>query len=1121
MSKQFDPQQQQVLDNKSQHQLVSASAGSGKTTVMIQKITDLLLSKQASPDELLVVTFTNLASTEMRERLSTNLTQALINASTDDQKAEIQNILDGIQTASVDTIDGFCSKMLKKYFYQADVEPEIKIISAFSQEYYINKAMDLAIKQFGVNNEDELIVLCDIFEKKSRSLETLKQCLLSAFNYCICQKSYDTFLANTIGQYQDLNSSSIQYLNKYICDTINRHIFNVLRVLPNFTDYPKLHKMIDGYCSHLLQVNINQSIVDNANVLNTAPACSFSNTERIQKGEFNYEYLKFNIDIVRDLIADTQFLNNLQHKSFDTIAVHLNSFINLLQLFIQSYDKLKADNGVMDFGDLERKVLELLQNQQIIEDVHNTYKYVFVDEYQDINPMQDELINTLLSSSANLFLVGDVKQSIYGFRQSTPELFINAYKNYKQDNNSGTAFDMNINFRSAPEILKFNNEIFSHLMTENDADIDYASTSQFEPKRTDFPSSSAVEIEIANTDIEQETTYANGIYSVVNHKNPVQTLTSEQIEVQIVVNKIKSLVGTEFYDSNLKQNRKLEFKDIAILSRSISNDKVQNLANALSSNNIPINISKRSNIKDCEALAKILSILRILSRTASDIDYTYLLTSPMVNVEYSELLTVYTDKTLSLYDNLQTYISNNNNDLSIKIKYGLNLCEELRIAHSSLNIVELIDAILNKYHLRQYILSSNKGYQQLTLLDEFINSLSNEEKNTSIPKFIDLLQKNLNTSKELVSRDSLNSVTIQTIHASKGLEYPIVILFNCSQQFKYITEHNDLNFDTEFGIGMQYYDLNLRKRYESPTRYAIKLRNCEKSYKEELRLLYVATTRAKNKLIITGCCSEDKLKSNTLSKDNYLNLILSTYYSKINTNPLLDKYQFANCKININISAEQQNEVSKTFKPTINDKAIANLYYEYPYMAETNISIKNNVTALSRTLNEEYNIVPIKLNLKENLQAMSDDLAQIGTAYHNELSSINYNLEFDYTPNDDAIDANLIKTAYDKISVLAKNCINQYNEKQFMMYVPYNQIYTDSLVETKVLVQGVVDLILEFDNHIILIDYKYSNSSIHNLTKKYATQIMLYKMAIEKAFKKPVLASYIYSIKSGELAQPT
>ena len=154
MSRTPHPQQQAILDCVNSHQLVSAGAGSGKTTVMIQKITDILLSGQATADQLLVVTFTNLASVEMRERLIKNLTSTLLNTTNDDEKLRIQAILDNIETASVDTIDGFCSKMLKKYFYQANLEPEIKIISSFSQEYYINKALDLAIKNFNETNDN-------------------------------------------------------------------------------------------------------------------------------------------------------------------------------------------------------------------------------------------------------------------------------------------------------------------------------------------------------------------------------------------------------------------------------------------------------------------------------------------------------------------------------------------------------------------------------------------------------------------------------------------------------------------------------------------------------------------------------------------------------------------------------------------------------------------------------------------------------------------------------------------------------------------------------------------------------------------------------------------------------
>ena len=1120
-TKDFDPQQKLVLDSTSQHQLVSASAGSGKTTVMIQKIVNLLLNNQVNTDQLLVVTFTNLASIEMRDRLVSKIGKALVEADSDERKTEIQLILDSIETSSVDTIDGFCSKMLKKYFYQANLDPEIKIISSFSQEYYINKALDLSIKKFSETNEQDLIVLCDIFEKKSRSLDNLKDCLLKAFNYCVCQKDYIKFLDNVLLQYKDLSSPSAQYLNEYICANVYDNVRGILTQLHNFTDFPKLHKMMDSFTCHLLNVKRENCLMDNAKILSTCPVCNFTSTERIAKDDYGYEKLKHHTELLRNIIAETKFLDALQGDVYlNQISTHLLSFINLLRLFIQTYDNLKHENGVMDFGDLERKMLDLLKNDAIVKDFHNTYKYVFVDEYQDINPMQDELINALLCKSSNLFLVGDVKQSIYGFRQSTPELFIQAYKNYKQDNNSGTAFDMNINFRSAPEILKFNNEIFSHLMTEKEADIDYANTSKFEPRRDDFPKIEAVEILVQNTDYQCETLPAGGLYSVKGHINPSTIFSSSELESNLVVNKIKQLVGSEFYDSTIGENRKLEYSDIAILSRSISNDKVQNLAKTLSQNNIPINISKRTDLKDSEGVSKILSILKIINFTASDIDYAYLFTSPLVSIDYNEMLTIYTNHDLNLYNNLKYYADNFNDALAIKIKYGFNLCEEFRIISSTLNVVELIDTILNKYHLRQHLIASDKGYEQLNILDEFLNSISGEEKNLSISKFIDLIEKNLDSSNEIISRDSLNSVTIQTIHASKGLEYPVVILFNCGQQFKYITEHDDLNFDIDLGIGMQYYDLNARKRQESPTRFAIKLKNKEKAYKEELRLLYVATTRAKNKLIITGCCSEEKLRANTLSKDNYLNLILSTYYSKINTNSLSNIYNFANCKIEIfNNIVASCNEKVENSKLLANDNIVhTNINYTYPYMHETNISIKNNVTALSRTLNDDYNIVPIKLNLGENLQATNDDLAEIGTLYHSALSSIDYSCPYIYQSEYDTVDDKLIKLAYDKISPLATNCIKQYNEKQFMMYIPYKDIYPDSDLDTKILVQGVIDLILEFDDHLVLIDYKYSNLPINRLIEKYKTQLLLYKIALERAFKKPVTNSHIYSIKTGELS---
>lgn len=1117
MSRTFDPQQQVVLDSIHSRQLVSASAGSGKTTVMIQKITNLLLNKVVTPAEILVVTFTNLASTEMKERLVNNLTNALVSAN-DDDKFSIQDLLEQIQTASIDTIDGFCSKMLKKYFYKSSLEPELKIISSFSQEYYINKALDLAIKQYQQLKPNELVMLCDIFEKKSRSLDNLKENLLQAFYYCIVQKDYKSFLSNSLLQYNNLNTQSCQYLNEYLVKEIKKNLHPLLQILPQFVDNEKIHKQVDCFASFLTKLNIDNDLITNSNILNLCPQCSFQGVRGLSD---NYEYKRLQqlVKNIQKVISNLSFIQNITEESnLNKISYHLNCFIELLDCFISAYNKLKNDNNVIDFNDLERKMLELLEENDIIEDLHNTYKYIFVDEYQDINPMQDELITKMLSTTSNLFMVGDVKQSIYGFRQSTPDLFIDAYKKYKNNPELGTSFDMNINFRSDPQILKFNNEIFSYLMTEEKADIDYANTSKFEPKRDDFPQTKAVEVLIANEDSVSEDLYASGLYNVLTHVNPTQDIDTKQIEIALVVKRIKDMIGQDFYDASLKQTRPLQYQDIAILSRSVQNQHIQNLATALTQNNIPINISSRANLKDSEVASKILSILKIINFTASDIDYTYWFTCPLVKISYNELLTIYSDKTKDLYTNLIEYTQNYKDNLSIKINYGFNLIKEFEQISASSNTFQLINTILNKYHFRQHIIASEKGFEQLCIFNEFLYSLSVEEQSLSITKFIDLIEKNLTSSKELITRDCMDSVTIQSIHASKGLEYPVVILFDSSHQFTYITEHKDLNFDTTLGVGMQYFDLTARKRYESPTRYAISLKNKEKYYKEELRLLYVATTRAKNKLIISGCCSESKLKENSLAMDNYLNLILSVYYLKINTQPLLETYNFVNCDISIFNSSSAEAEIKSSIQSELaDDKLIANnINFVYPYENETNLSIKNNVTSITRTLNEDYNILPARLNINENLNATNDDLAEIGTLYHSVLADIDYRMP--YKPsNNTTIDEDLIKKAYDKISIISKNCINQLNEKQFMMYIPYNQIFTDSTISTKILVQGIVDLILEFDDHIILVDYKYSSIPIDKLKQKYNNQILLYKLAIEKAYKKPVTESYIYSIKTGEL----
>jgi len=1110
MARKFDEKQQVVLDCEKQNQLVSAGAGSGKTTVMIKKITDIILQGKARPSELIVLTFTNLAAHEMKQRLSKSLNDAL-NSSTDETEINhISSLISEVDTASVDTIDGFCSKMTKKYFYKLNLSPDINVATGLSLDYYRNKSLDLCIEKALNTNRDAVINLADCFEKSSRNLDSLKTNLLNAFYFVMAQEDYEMFITKSLAEYKGFNNSA-KFLNEHLITTIQSNINSIQYYIEDLAHYENYYNSVNSYINVLQNIKTEKNLLENIKVFKVLPSIL---TNRIKDDDKPvYEKVKSYLSVIKDLIDSYTFISFFNESYFEENSQHFTTYISLLNSFISTYQEMKAHYKIVDFADLERNLLKLLSFEDVKNEIYTDYKYIFVDEYQDINPMQNEIITKLKSDNAKIFFVGDVKQSIYGFRQSTPELFLKMYKDYKCNTDS-QAFDMNINFRSNPQILQFNNVIFNKLMTKEKTDIDYYNESQFEPKRDDFEKSEdSVEIAIFN-DSSNEEEFAVGIYSVQGDESSNNTSASQQ-ESEFIADKILSLVNSEFYDSSIKEKRVMTFNDITILSRSINDNKTNNLIKVLRSHNIPINIVNKISLSESESINLILNILKVISNIADDTDYATFLTSNLVNMSFDEMFEISNScNEKTFIDKLFYYKNNFNNELAEKVKYAFHIIEEIKIESATLNNLSLINLLLNKYHIKQYILNSKSGENELISLNNFLSTINAKEASLSLEEFINYVKTNINNKTEYSQTDSIDSVTIQTIHASKGLEYPVVILFNASKKFKPNNDREDINFDSELGIGMQYFDLDKRTKTDSLPRFAITLKNKIKCYKEELRLLYVATTRPQNKLIITGSVKFDNIEKGKLNNNNFTELIYSVFANQLNINQTETK--LPNCKFYMfdnYVSTQQTMQTSKSSSFSINSK---NLDFVYPNIELTNISLKNNVTAISKMQNEEYNILPTKLNLKENLHAKTKSSAEIGTLYHKYLSQVDFINEYkDFSCTD--IDENLLKLAHEKLNSIVKGCKNIKNEAQFMMYVPYNSIFKDSTVENKVLVQGVVDMMIEFDDHFVLIDFKYSNSSIHTLKERYKTQLLLYKMAIEKAYKKPVKDAFIYKINSGEL----
>ena len=1087
----FESIQQEILDSTKNNQLVSAGAGSGKTTVMIEKISNLIIKDRIDIDSILVVTFTVLAAEEMKERLNKKLMAELENV---EDKEYLLSIIERLKTASIDTIDGFSSKAIKKYFYELELSPNIEIITDSARDYYLSKAMKMTIQEF--EKTDMINILLDFYGGNKRNLDNLKEIILDTFYNIINIEDYEKFLLEAKQEYENSVKSEF-VVNDYLCKKISKLSIYLKGEMNGFSF--DVMERIKNFVYDLDKINKNLSLKTNLNILYKLTFPRFS-TKESRENE-GLKQIKQGIKNIEDLRLD--FEKNGINADFDIknteILVYFEYFLKFLRSFIKNYSSLKLKNNLIDFNDLNRLMLKLLKINSVKTELHNKYKYIFVDEYQDVNPLQDSLISQLVGNDCKLFLVGDVKQSIYGFRGASPEGFNTRYDLYKSNKNLGNAFDMNINFRSNPIVLNFINEVFSRLMTRENGDIDYKSDAMIEPKRTDIIDEKVKILLVSN---QKEIEIDSGIYSVKNDNSDTVKFTDAKAkEAVLVLKTITELIDTEFYDANTKEYRKLRYSDIAILTRSEKDENAKLLISVLKENAIPLNINNKLEVNNNECIKLILSILKCVIGCGDQVDYMASFLA-LTNLTIDDLIKI-RDTTSNFIENLY---ANKDNE---KIKIGFDFLDKIKNASFTKTNRQLIRYILNECKLRYYILTKENGIRELGLVEEFLNKITTLEDGLNLYEFIDVVETNLGTASDYLSVDNEDSVTIQTIHKSKGLEYPVVILYNTSKMFSYLRENDDINFNADIGLGMDYFDIPNRIKMYGLVKYAIDLRNSDKGYKEELRLLYVAMTRAKNKLIITGQYSPKIFEDRQMNKSSYMNMILSCFIDSLNEEENSLKYCDINFYDDVQICDNKNDKKIKSVEWENRD-------FQYLYQNKFNISLKNTVTGLNSELSQTKKFSTQKWLNPVTQYSQDEDRALIGTHYHKALEDLDLNKPYEKNTDFDDIDYKKIEMAHSTLSKLVKTSINIKKEAEFMMYIPYNEI-VNSDIQDKVLVQGVVDLIIEYENSITIVDYKFSKLRIATLKEKYEEQLQLYKKAVEKAFNKKVEHIFIYSINTGEL----
>lgn len=1080
--------QDEIVKSDASNLLVSAGAGSGKTTTMIKRIADLILNQNIPVENFLVVTFTVLAASEMKERLIAKFKEKLQDCE-DKEKERILSIIEKVKTSSIDTIDGFNSKTIKKYFYKLGISPNIEIISDSAKDYYLSKAMRKTIKDFEKNTE-EVHLMLDLFCGDSRSLRPLQDLVLEAYYKVINLKNYEQSLIEFRSNYVDSLKSE-----KVVVDYIVKRATNlkslIIQEISSFTN--SVQNKLKDFVLFLDSFNSMVDLKFNLNILNKLNVLEFTKEEK--KENLNLKELE------KEIKKFIEIKNNLQknqiNEDFDIkneeILKYFDIFVEILNNFIKNYNNLKKKNNLIDFNDLNRLMLELLNNEDIRVELQNKFSYIFIDEYQDVNPLQDELVSMLTTNKTKLFMVGDVKQSIYGFRGASPEWFLKKYNKFKDNENLGVVYDMNANYRSNPVILQFINEVFSTLMTKNSSDINYVTDAMIEPMREDIVDEKVKLMFVQN---KRERNYVSGLYSVKENENNFKE--SENEEALVVAKIITDLIGTEFYDANLKSVRKLTYKDIAILSRSEKDESAKELISLLKELNIPLNVTNKLDNEN-EVIKLIVSILKCVGSIGDDVDYLSFFLS-LTDMDINEVVEI-RNKEFSFIENLKSSVDNYN------VQNGFEVLKDLKnYSYVSTNS-ELIRYILNVKGLKNFILQKQNGEKQLSVIDEFVNKITSMEDSLSLCEFVEVVETSV-TQSDFSSSDNEDSVTLQTIHKSKGLEYPVVILYNSSKLFSFVREHGDVNFDEDLGFGFDYFDTGNRIKNFSLNKFAIDIKNREKGYKEELRLLYVALTRAKNKLFITGTYSKTALKDKDFSKNSYGNMLLSVFANRLDS----DFVELKNCTIelieNVEVDLLCQEENMVEFE---------NCYEGFNYFNKDKFKIpfKNSVTALNlKNIEEQKFNTYEQFNLSTQYE-ITENKTQVGTHYHSALEQLDFENEYLKNTDFEDVDYNKIQTAHKVLSHFIAGAISIRKEADFEMFVSYSEL-VNSPIDDKVLVQGVVDLIVERENCVDIVDYKFSNLKIETLKRKYSEQLELYKKAVEYAYNKPV-NTFIYSINTGEL----
>ncbi|MGE9212598.1 helicase-exonuclease AddAB subunit AddA [Exiguobacterium aurantiacum] len=851
--------QQAAIDARGSHVLVSAAAGSGKTAVLVERLASRLLDEtdELTADRMLVVTFTNAAAAEMKRRIAKALDGALRD---DPENAYIRKQRQMLNRALITTIHSFCLEVIRENYYLLDLDPAFKIAEERDLVLLQDDVLEDVLEEAYGQQDQAFFALIDAYTS-DRGDSEIEELILGLYHYARTLPDPEAYLDELVSLYQfDGDPDEEQLLIEFgrlLWVDIEKALRQLRRVA--------IELRLAGYEAQ--SENVQQAILPFVNLdpdsfkwseLETASrAVKFGTMKSVQKKEEHHVYhtvLKPAYDQAKKKLSEAIAQASTSGADYlDVLMTQrplVETLVKTVRTFGAAYEQAKRDRAFVDFSDLEHYALAILRDGGGPSSVASLYKQrfaeVLIDEYQDTNEIQETIIGLVsneVEHVGNLFMVGDIKQSIYRFRHAEPRLFIEKATRFKQ-NGSGQRIDLSQNFRSRAEVLHGINDLFVRLMDEEVSEIEYDEAARLVPGR------------------DYEALEASPELILVNGES--RDLSKQELEGRAIATRILELVSGEepfkVTDEATGLLRSCEYRDIVILVRS-KKERVEQLMDILTQYNIPAYTDSDGGYFQATEIRMMLAVLKLIDNPLQDIPLAGALRSPMFGFSDQELAKIRLESEESFFEALKAK-ADDEDDLGLKCGDVLDALSAWRTFARNHSLSELIQQVFNDTGFYDFAggLPGGKGRQE-NLKALYDRALSYERSGyRGLYRFLRVMDRLQDNGEDLSEARSLgeeeNVVRIMTVHKSKGLEFPVTIVAQLGKQFNKRDQMQRVIFHKRYGISLDAIDVVTRTKTETFVKEMIR-RDLDATMKaEEMRVLYVALTRAKEKLILVGTVKE-------------------------------------------------------------------------------------------------------------------------------------------------------------------------------------------------------------------------------------------------------------------------